>query len=193
MSIIQMKPSTMLSPVPPCIVTCGSMESPNAITVAWTGIINSIPPKTYISVRKERFSHHIIKETGEFVIHTVNKKLAFAADYCGMKSGKDTDKFKEMHFDSIKANCVGCPIIGQSPLALECRVTDVISLGSHDMFIADILCTDVDEQYIDEKGKICLDKAMLVAYTHGDYFLLGEHLGRFGFSLLPKKDRKKTK
>lgn len=191
MSKIDFKAGTLLCPVPAVIVTCGSMEKPNAMTVAWTGIICSDPPKTYISLRKERFSYDIIKESGEFVINLVNKKLCVSADYCGIMSGRNTDKFADMHFEKLPAKNVKCPVIGQSPLSLECRVTDVIPLGSHDMFLADILNFDVDSQYVDESGKINLDRAMLVAYSHGEYFLLGDKIGKFGYSRLPQTEKRK--
>lgn len=190
---VAFKGGTLLAPVPAVIVTCGNFEQPLALTIAWTGILSSEPPKTYISVRKERNSYNMIKQTGEFVINLVNKKLVYAADYCGIKSGKNTDKFAEMHFAKQKAQFVACPTIAQSPLNIECRVTDVVSLGSHDMFMADILGINVDPQYIDNQGRICLDNAYLVSYAHGEYFLLGEKLGQFGFSTKPKKERRKSK
>lgn len=183
-------PSTLLAPVPAVIVTCGTMEQPLALTIAWTGILASDPPKTYISVRRERNSYGVIKDSGEFVINLVNKKLVFAADYCGIKSGRNTNKFADMHFESSPATQVKCPTIDASPLNIECRVTDVIPLGSHDMFIADILGVNVDPRYIDSQGRICLDEAYLVSYCHGEYFLLGEKLGKFGYSTKPKKARK---
>lgn len=181
---------TLLAPVPAVIVTCGTCNEQCALTIAWTGILASDPPKTYISVRKERHSYDVIKESGEFVINLVNKKLVFAADYCGIKSGRNVDKFKEMHFETSPAKFVKCPTIDQSPLNLECKVTDIVPLGSHDMFIADILGVNVDSQYIDNTGRICLDEAFLVSYCHGEYFLLGEKLGKFGYSTKPKKARK---
>lgn len=186
-----LKAGTTLAPIPAVLVTCGSYDKPNVITIAWTGIVCSEPPKTYISVRKDRYSYEIIKKNREFVINLVNKKLAVTADFCGVRSGKNVDKFAEMHIEKTHAKCVACPIIAQSPLSLECRVNEIIPLGSHDMFIADILNLAVDEQYIDANNRICLDKAMLVAYNHGEYFLLGDKIGKFGYSVMPKADRRK--
>lgn len=177
---------TLLAPVPAVLVSCGDMENSNVFTVAWTGIINSTPAKTYISVRKERFSHPIIKETGEFVLNLTTRDLVRAADFCGVKSGRNTDKFKIMELSKQEANEVKCPIIGESPVNIECRVTDVIELGTHDMFIADILCVDVSENLVDNVGRLELDKADLIAYAHGEYFALGEKLGKFGYTVKKK-------
>lgn len=179
--------STMLSPVPPTMVSCGTMEQSNIITIAWTGIINSNPPMTYISVRPERHSYDIIKNSGEFVINLANENLAKACDWCGVKSGRDTDKFSEMKLTKIKATKINTPIIGEAPLSLECKVKDIIKLGSHDMFLAEIVGIDVDKNLIDENGKLCLKKANLLAYSHGTYFTLGKALGTFGFSVKKKK------
>ncbi len=185
------KSGAMLNPVPVVMVSCGS-DKPNIITIAWTGIVNSDPPMTYISVRKERYSHDIIKNTGEFVINLCTEELAFATDYCGVRSGRDKDKFREMKLTPQKSETVGCPMIKESPVNIECRVREVTELGSHDMFIADILKVHVDEQYIDSSGRIRLDKASLVAYNHGEYFgLKRQPLGRFGFSVMKPKTRKR--
>ncbi len=185
------KGGAMLNPVPVVMVSCGS-EKPNIITIAWTGIVNSDPPMTYISVRKERYSHDIIRDTGEFVINLCSEELAFATDYCGVKSGRDRDKFKEMHLTPEKAEIVSCPMIKESPVNIECHVREVIELGSHDMFIADILKVHVDERYIDSDGRIRLDKAALVAYNHGEYFgLKRQPIGKFGFSVMKPKTRRR--
>lgn len=185
------KGGAMLNPVPAVMVSCGNSR-PNIITIAWTGIVNSNPPMTYISVRKERYSHDIIKDTGEFVINLCTEELAFATDYCGVRSGRDTDKFKEMKLTPEKSEMLRCPMIKESPVNIECRVREVAELGSHDMFIADILKVHVDEQYIDKSGRIRLDKASLVAYNHGEYFgLKRQPLGRFGFSVMKPKTRKR--
>lgn len=185
------KGGAMLNPVPVVMVSCGS-DKPNIITIAWTGIVNSSPPMTYISVRKERYSHDIIKNTGEFVINLCTEELAFATDYCGVRSGRDKDKFREMKLTPQKSETVGCPMIKESPVNIECRVREVTELGSHDMFIADILKVHVDEQYIDSSGRIRLDKASLVAYNHGEYFgLKRQPLGRFGFSVMKLKTRRR--
>lgn len=186
MAKISLKGSAMLSPVPPALVSVGTVDSPNVLTVAWTGILASTPPTTYISVRKERFSHHIIKETGEFVINLCTVGLVAAADYCGVKSGKDTDKFKKCSLTAEKAFALSCPTIKESPLCLECKVREVVELGSHDMFIADIVAVDVDEEIMDKKGKIHLEKAGLAAYAHGEYFALGKRIGGFGYTVRKK-------
>ena len=185
------KGGEMLNPVPAVMVSCGSRK-PNIITIAWTGIVNSNPPMTYISVRKERYSHNIIENTGEFVINLCSEELAFATDFCGVRSGRDTDKFKEMKLTPERAEIVRCPMIKESPVNIECRVREIIELGSHDMFIADILKVHVDEQYIDRSGRIRLDQASLVAYNHGEYFgLKRQPIGKFGFSVMKPKTRKR--
>ena len=191
MSKKSFKGGAMLNPVPAVMVSCGSSK-PNIITIAWTGIVNSNPPMTYISVRKERYSHSIIKNTGEFVINLCSEQLAFATDYCGVRSGRDIDKFKEMKLTPQKSEIVRCPMIKESPVNIECRVREVIELGSHDMFLADIIKVHVDEEYIDENNRIRLDRAALVAYNHGEYFgLKRQPLGRFGFSVMKPKTRKR--
>lgn len=185
------KGGAMLNPVPAVMVSCGSRK-PNIITIAWTGIVNSNPPMTYISVRKERYSHNIIENAGEFVINLCSEELAFATDFCGVRSGRDTDKFKEMKLTPERAEIVRCPMIKESPVNIECRVREIIELGSHDMFIADILKVHVDEQYIDRSGRIRLDQASLVAYNHGEYFgLKRQPIGKFGFSVMKPKTRKR--
>ena len=185
------KGGAMLNPVPAVMVSCGNRK-PNIITIAWTGIVNSNPPMTYISVRKERYSHNIIENTGEFVINLCSEELAFATDFCGVRSGRDTDKFKEMKLTPERAEIVRCPMIKESPVNIECRVREIIELGSHDMFIADILKVHVDEQYIDRSGRIRLDQASLVAYNHGEYFgLKRQPIGKFGFSVMKPKTRKR--
>ena len=181
------KPGNMLYPVPAVMVSCKrDGEKPNIITVAWAGTICSDPAMVSISVRKERYSHPIIKETGEFVINLTTKDLAFATDYCGVKSGKDIDKFKEMNLTAMPASKVSCPIIGESPVNIECKVTEVIELGTHDMFIAEVVAVDVSEKYMDETGKFSLEQADLMAYSHGEYYSLGEKLGKFGYSIQKK-------
>lgn len=191
MSKINWKGSTLLSPVPPTMVSCGDIDGEsNIITIAWTGIINSQPPKTYISVRPQRHSYNIIKESGEFVINLTTVPLAHAADYCGIYTGVKVDKFEKCKLTKEKATQVKCPMIGESPLSLECKVTDVIELGSHHMFLADIVAVNVSEDYIGKDGKLCLERAELCAYAHGDYFALGKKLGKFGFSAAKKKKKK---
>lgn len=189
-----LNPGTMLSPLPAVMVSCcaGPGETPNIITIAWTGIINSDPPMTYISVRKERYSHEIISRSREFVINLTTEDLAFATDWCGVKSGRDFDKFKEQNLTPVPSHAVGCPSIKESPVNIECRVTDIIELGSHDMFIAEIAGVCADERIIDDKGAVRLDRARLVAYSHGHYFpLKKEELGRFGYSVMKPRTRKR--
>lgn len=191
------KPGNMLYPVPAVMVSCQREgEKPNIITVAWAGTVCSSPAMLSISVRKERYSYDIIRETGLFVVNLVNRELVFAADYCGVKSGRDTDKFQEMGLTPQQLEHVTAPGILESPLNLECKVTRVIPLGSHDMFLVEILGVTVDEQYMDEKGTFHLNDAGLVAYSHGTYFELGEKLGTFGYSVKKKSHnshRRKTK
>lgn len=186
------KPGAMLAPVPAVMVSCGDENERNIITIAWTGIINSNPPITYISVRKERYSHGIIKETGEFVINLTTEKLAFAADFCGVKSGRDVDKFSAQNLTPCESNVVSCPSIAESPVNLECRVMEIKEFPTHDMFIAEIVSISVDEDIIDEKNRICLERAGLTAYSHGQYFALQRReIGRFGYSVMKPKTRKR--
>ena len=183
------KPGNMLYPVPAVMVSCQrGEEKPNIITVAWAGTICSDPAMVSISIRKERYSHDIIKESGEFVINLTTKKLCRATDYCGVKSGKDTDKFKDMHLTPEKSVKINAPAIKESPVNIECKVKDIVELGSHDMFIAEILGVTVDDRYMDEKGTFHLNDAKLVSYSHGTYFELGEKIGTFGYSV--RKDSK---
>lgn len=182
------KPGNMLYPVPAAMISCQREgEKPNILTIAWTGTICSDPVMVSISVRKERYSYPIIKETGEFVINLTTKNLAFATDYCGVKSGRDIDKFKEMNLTPAKASKVSCPIIAESPVNLECKVKEIVELGSHDMFIAEVVAVDVSEEYMDESGKFNLNSTDLMAYSHGEYFTLGEKIGKFGYSVQKKK------
>lgn len=167
------------------------MEKPNVLTIAWTGIINTIPPKTYISVRPSRFSYDLIKNSREFVINLTTSSIIKAADFCGVRSGRNLDKFKETGLVPEKSSQVACPMIQQSPVSLECRVTEIVPLGSHDMFIADIVAVNVDEQYVDKVGKLHLDKSGLAAFAHGEYFELGKKIGAFGFSV-QKKHKKRA-
>ncbi len=183
----------MLAPVPPALVTCSDGERDNVLTVAWTGITCTDPPKTYISVRPKRFSYDIIKKSGEFAINLTTADLVRAADWCGVYTGAKVDKFERCRLSKEPAQEIGCPILAESPLALECRVTDVIPLGTHDMFLADIVAVDVDEALLDEHGKLHLERAGLVAYAHGDYFSLGKKLGNFGYSVAKKKKKPQGK
>jgi len=181
------KPGTFIYPLPVVMVTSGDMNKNNIITVAWTGIINTDKPMCYISVRKERYSHDIISRNKEFVINLTNKNLAFATDWCGVKSGAKVDKFKEMHLTKEKAKFVKCPLIKESPVSIECKVTEIKEMGSHDMFIAEILSIDADEKYIDDKGAFDITKCDLITYANGKYFTLGKQVGKFGYSVQKKK------
>lgn len=186
------KPGTMLNPVPAVMVTCSNGNKDNIITIAWTGIVNSNPPMTYISVKKERYSHSMIQDSREFVINLVTKELTFAADYCGVRSGKDVDKFKDQGLTKEKGSNVRCPIIAESPVSLECKVKEVHQYPSHDMFVAEIVNVQVEETLLDDRGRICLEKAGLVAYSHGEYFQLkNTPLGKFGYSVMKPKTRKR--
>jgi len=187
MSKIAWKGGALLGPLPPVMVSCGDGERDNIITVAWTGIACTHPPKTYISIRPTRHSYPIIRETGEFVINLAPASLVRAVDYCGIYTGAKVDKFAKCNLTREPAQLVRCPLIAESPLSLECRVTDIIPLGSHDMFLADILAVDVDEALLDEKGALHLSRAGLAAYAHGEYFELGRRIGKFGFSAAKKK------
>lgn len=182
------KPGNLLYPVPAVMVSCCRPgERPNIITVAWAGTICSEPPMLSISVRKERYSYDIIRESGEFVVNLVNRDLVRAADYCGVKSGRDVDKFGETGVTPMPSGSIAAPGIAESPVCLECRVAEQLSLGSHDLFLAEILEVSVDGQYLDEKGKFHLNSSGLIAYSHGEYFALGEKLGSFGYSVRKKK------
>lgn len=183
MSKMMWKPGTMVYPLPAIMVSCGNMEKSNIITVAWTGTICTDPAMTYVSIRPERYSYNLIKETGEFVINLTTKELAFATDWCGVKSGEKVDKFSEMKLTKEKGNFVSCPMIKESPISIECKVKEIKELGSHHMFIAEVLAVNADEKYFDETGKFCIEKCDLITYSHGQYYTLGENLGRFGFSV----------
>lgn len=183
------KPATLLSPLPAALVSCGTVEEPNVLTIAWTGIINSSPAMTYVSIRPERWSHHIIAESGEFVINVTTSDLVRAADFCGVRSGKDTDKFAEMGLTALPASKVSAPIIAQSPISIECKVTEVKHLGSHDMFIAEIVAIQIDDKYLDGDGKLDLRKAGVMFYSHGEYFAQGKKIGQMGYSVKKKRTK----
>lgn len=187
MAKIAWKGSALLAPVPPVMVTCGSMETSNIITVAWTGILNTHPPRVSISVRPTRHSYHLIKESGEFVINLTPTSLIRECDYCGIFTGAKVDKFAKTGLHKAPASVVSCPLIEECPLALECRVIDILPQGTHDLFLADVVAVDVDDSLLDEAGKLCLDRAGLAAFAHGEYFALGEKLGNFGFSVAKKE------
>ena len=190
MGKVKLNPGTLLAPLPAALVTCGDEENANVLTIAWTGILCTKPPMTYISVRPTRHSHKIISETGEFAINLTTSAMVRETDLCGVKSGANTDKFKLCGLHKAPASVISAPLIEESPLSLECRVVKVIPLGSHDMFMAEILCTDVDDKYLDSKGKINLQQSGIMAYSHGEYFALGRKLGSFGYSVAKKKKKR---
>ena len=181
------KAGTLEAPLPAVMVSVGDMEESNILTVAWTGILSSDPPRTYISVRPSRHSHKILSERGEFVINLTTEALAWATDYVGIYTGAKVDKFKKCGLTKVKSAVVNAPTVAEAPVALECRVFDVVHSGTHDIFMADIVNVSCDEGIIDEGGRICFDKAKLIAYSHGEYFALGKKVGRFGFSTDKKK------
>lgn len=191
MGKIMWKPGTFVYPLPAVMVSCGSMENSNIITVAWTGILNTNPAMVYISVRPTRYSYDLIKNQGEFVINLTTKDLAYATDWCGVKSGKDNDKFEAMHLTKEQGKFTKCPMIKESPVCVECRVKEIRELGSHHMFMAEVLAIHADDKYIDEKGAFDIAKCDLMAYANGHYYSLGKKIGRFGFSVEKKKTKKK--
>ncbi|MEE3356922.1 MAG: flavin reductase family protein [Lachnospiraceae bacterium] len=184
------RPGNMLYPLPAVMVSCKTKdERPNIITVAWAGTICSSPAILSVSVRKDRFSHHIIKESGEFVVNLVTKDLAKACDWCGVKSGSEFDKFKKMHLTELPSNEVDAPGIAESPVNIECKVKQILELGSHDMFVAEVVSVTIDDKYMDENGRFDLGAANLITYSHGEYYALGEKLGTFGYSVAKKKKK----
>lgn len=186
------KPGNMLYPVPAVMVSCKREgERPNIITVAWAGTVCSDPVMLSVSIRKERHSHDIIKETGEFVVNLVTKELAYATDFCGVRSGREVDKFREMKLTELTMEHVSAPGIAESPLNLECRVTEIKELGSHDLFLAEVVGVTIDDKYMDETGRFHLNDAGLVSYSHGEYFELGKKLGKFGYSVKKSANQKK--
>lgn len=187
MSKVTWKPGTFIYPLPAVMVSCGTMEKSNIITVAWTGILNTDPATVYISVRPTRYSYNLIKEQKEFVINLTTKELAKATDWCGVKTGAKVDKFKEMNLHKEKAKYVKCPMIKESPVSVECKVKEIKELGSHHMFVAEVLAINADEKYINEKGAFDISKCDLITYANGHYYTLGKKIGRFGFSVKKKK------
>ena len=187
------KGSPLLAPVPPVLVTCAENGKSNIITVAWTGIISSDPPRTYISVRPERFSYGMIKNTGAFAVNLCSSYMARKVDFCGVRSGRDNDKFEKCSFTPEKASAVSVPLISEAPLSLECRVFDIIHSGSHDVFLADIVAVDVSDELIDENGRLRIEKASLLSYIHGSYFAQGKKVGSFGYSVKKKNGSKNKK
>ncbi len=185
------KPGNMLYPLPVVMVSMADRNGKyNIITIAWAGTVCTDPPMVSISVRPERYSYPILRETGEFVVNLTTRDLVFAADYCGVKSGRETDKFKELGLTPAGASCVGAPLIGESPVNLECRVKQVIPLGSHDMFLAEVAAVHAEDRFMDQQRKFHLEQAEPVVYSHGAYLLCGEQLGTFGYSVRRKAEKK---
>ena len=194
MAKIQWKPGNMVYPLPAVMVSCADKAgNSNIITVAWTGTVCTNPPMAYISVRPERHSYQMIRETGEFVINLTTTELAYATDFCGVRSGRDVDKFSEMKLTKEQGSVVAAPMIAESPVNIECKVREVQELGSHHMFLADVVAVHVDDQYMDEKQKFELGMAGLLAYSHGEYYNLGKQVGTFGYSVKKKKTHENTK
>ncbi len=187
MSKIIWKPGTFIYPLPVVMVSCGTMESSNIITVAWTGILNTNPAICYISLRPDRYSYDIIKNTGEYAINLTNQDLAYITDWCGCKTGAKVDKFRDMKLTKQKANYIKCPLIQQSPVSIECKVKEIKELGSHHVFISNILSIDAEEKYIDSKGAFDISKCDLITYSNGHYYSLGKKIGKFGYSVKKKK------
>lgn len=187
MGLLTWKGGTLEAPLPPVLVSCGTLEEPNAITIAWTGIVNSDPPMTYISVRPERYSYRIIQSSGEFVINLPTEQLIPAVDFCGVRSGRDLDKIKACGLTLAPGETVRAPLINESPVHLECAVCQELPLGSHHMFLARIRAVRVDERYVDENGRLCMERCRLASYIHGTYYATGRALGKFGFTVKKKK------
>jgi flavin reductase (DIM6/NTAB) family NADH-FMN oxidoreductase RutF len=191
MSKVVWKPGTMLYPVPAVMVTAKNGDAESIITIAWAGTICSNPPMVSISIRPDRYSYNIIKDSGEFVINVPGKDLAFAADFCGVKSGRDVNKFEFLKLNREKASVVNVPLIKEAPLSIECKVKNIIELGSHHMFIADVVAVNVESSLIDENGKLHLNKANLICYSHGEYRIASNPIGSFGFSVRKKNTSNK--
>lgn len=190
------RPSNMLYPIPAVMISCADEDGrSNVMTAAWAGTICSDPVMVSVSIRKERYSHAIIERTGEFVINLTTRKLAKVTDYVGVRSGKDIDKFAlegDLHITKQESKMIKAPGILESPVCLECKVKEILRLGTHDMFIAEVVSTDVDDRYLDENGRLDLEKADLITYSHGEYYALGKKLGKFGYSVRKKKTVKKN-
>lgn len=187
MAKVSFKPGNMLYPLPVVLVTVSDKAGKdNVLTIAWAGTVCSDPAMVSISVRKERYSYPMLVESGEFVINLTTKDLAYATDYCGVKSGRDVDKFKEMNLTKLKASKVKAPLIAESPVNIECQVTETIELGSHVMFLAKVVAVSVDDAYMDEKNSFHLQNADPIVYSHGEYYTLNEMIGTFGYSVRKK-------
>lgn len=187
----QWKPGNMLYPLPAVMVSVRDKSGKdNIITVAWAGTVCTNPPMVSISVRPERYSYHMLEESGEFVINLTTEKLCYATDYCGVRSGRDVDKFKEMKLTKVEADLVNAPMVGESPVNLECKVEKIEKLGSHHMFIARVMAVHAEEAYMDENGRFDLNKAQPMVYSHGEYYGVGKKLGSFGYSVKKRKKRR---
>ena len=188
------KPGNMLYPLPAVLVSAADSEGhDNILTIAWAGTICTNPPMVSISVRPSRYSYNMIRDTGEFVINLTTRELVFAADYCGVRSGRDVDKFMELGLTREKADFVKAPMIGESPVSIECRVKEIKELGSHHMFLAEVLAVHANEKYMDEQGRFDLNRSCPIVYSHGEYLETGKRVGTFGYSVKKKKNRKKCK
>ncbi len=184
--------SVLEAPLPAVLVTCGTMDKPNVLSIGWTGVVCTDPPLVYVSIRPKRYSYGLIKGTGELVINLTTADMARAVDRCGVYTGAKMDKFADSHLTPVPASQVGCPLIEESPLSLECRVKSVTPLGTHDMFLCEVVAVDADEALVDENGKLCMNRANLLTYAHGEYFAVGKSLGTFGFAVKKKKSGKQT-
>ncbi|MDL2324651.1 flavin reductase family protein [Ruminococcaceae bacterium OttesenSCG-928-A16] len=193
MAKIQWKGGALLAPVPPVLVTTGTLQAPNVCTVGWCGMLSTKPPKTYISLRPSRYSYQLAQQNKQFVINLPTAALVRSIDRCGVKSGRDEDKFASCKLTPLPAALVQPPLIAESPVNIECRVEQVIALGSHDMLLAEIVAVQVDEELMDPNGKLQLAKAGLATYAHGEYFALGKKIGSFGFSVRKKRKRSPKK
>ena len=197
MAKVSWRPGTLMAPLPPVLVSCGTMEKPNVMTAAWTGVLCSDPTLVYVSLRPSRYSHEIISQTKEFVINLPTVALAKQVDICGVKSGRTVNKFESAGLTAAPCTKIAAPQVAESPISLECRVLEIKHLGTdmqpatHDMFLAEVLSVNVDEQYLDENNALHLEKAGLLAYAHGFYYALGKQLGKFGWSV--EKDTTKRK
>ena len=188
------KPGNMVYPLPAVLVSCGDKEGhANLMTAAWTGTICSDPPMVYVSIRKERYSHAMIQETGEYVINLTTEDLAWATDFCGVRSGRHLDKFKEMQLTPVFGELEYAPMVEESPVSIECKVTQVMELGTHDMFMAEVVAVHVDEKYMDEKGTFHLEQAKPLVYSHGQYYGMGRHIGGFGYAVRKKRVKKSVR
>ncbi|MEF9934119.1 MAG: flavin reductase family protein [Clostridium sp.] len=193
MSKLTWKPGTMLYPVPAVMVSCRHNNIDNIITIAWAGTICTDPAMVSISIRKNRYSYDLIKESGEFVINMPGESMAFGADFCGVRSGRDIDKFTHLNLTKVQGTKVNVPMIKECPVNIECKLKEIIELGSHDMFLAEVIAVNVDESLMDENDKLNLDRANLICYSHGEYCLVSKPIGKFGYSVKkpPKKGKKK--